>query len=141
VLDAETANLRSAFDGMLHRRQAGTAIRLVNAMAWYWFLRGRFSEARRTLDAALALDGDVPTAARAKARCWRAGIILLTGQAASPAEHSDTAPPPFDDIDDPVSRARAAWFLGFARSDFGDLSASEDLVNQALAASRARNDP
>jgi hypothetical protein len=111
------------------------------ASAAHWFLRGRFSEARRSLDAALALGGDVPTAARAKARCWRAGIILLTGQAASPAEHSDTALPPFDDIDDPVSRARAAWFLGFARSDFGDLPASEDLVNQALAASRARNDP
>ncbi|WP_425570398.1 BTAD domain-containing putative transcriptional regulator [Nonomuraea rosea] len=46
-LDAESANLRLALAGPY-------ALRLVNALAWYWVLRGRLREARRWLTAALA---------------------------------------------------------------------------------------
>ncbi|MEU0506855.1 BTAD domain-containing putative transcriptional regulator [Nocardia sp. NPDC005998] len=54
-LDSESANLRTALDGFVRVADAEHALRLVNALAWYWLLRGRFGEARRWLAAALAL--------------------------------------------------------------------------------------
>ncbi|MFD1545497.1 BTAD domain-containing putative transcriptional regulator [Nonomuraea guangzhouensis] len=51
-LDTETANLRLALSGP-------EPLRLVNALAWYWFLRGRMGEARRSL--ATALSRTTPT--------------------------------------------------------------------------------
>ena len=39
-LDAEAANLRSALDSALNDHH-DDALRMVNALAWYWFLRGQ----------------------------------------------------------------------------------------------------
>ncbi|MDA0637093.1 BTAD domain-containing putative transcriptional regulator [Nonomuraea sp. MCN248] len=52
-LDAESANLRAALDTAVQQGAADVALRLVNALAWYWFLRGRLAEARRALETAL----------------------------------------------------------------------------------------
>ncbi|MFG1962854.1 BTAD domain-containing putative transcriptional regulator [Nonomuraea sp. NPDC049028] len=57
-LDAETANLRLALSGP-------EPLRLVNALAWYWFLRGRMGEARRSLSTALFKAAPAPSAALA----------------------------------------------------------------------------
>ncbi|MGC5009612.1 BTAD domain-containing putative transcriptional regulator [Streptosporangium sp. DT93] len=54
-LDAENANLQVALDGAVAAGDAEQALRLVNALAWYWFLRGRTGEAERSLAAALAV--------------------------------------------------------------------------------------
>ncbi|MEU7858879.1 BTAD domain-containing putative transcriptional regulator [Nonomuraea sp. NPDC049141] len=53
-LDTETANLRLALSGP-------EPLRLVNALAWYWFLRGRMGEARRSLATALSRTTPTPT--------------------------------------------------------------------------------
>nr|BFE82116.1 hypothetical protein GCM10020093_047170 [Planobispora longispora] len=53
-LDAEAANLRTALDTAAGRPDALT---MVNALAWYWFLRGRLAEGKRELEAALAAAG------------------------------------------------------------------------------------
>jgi predicted ATPase/DNA-binding SARP family transcriptional activator len=52
-LDTETANLRLALSGP-------EPLRLVNALAWYWFLRGRMGEARRSLSTALSRTTPTP---------------------------------------------------------------------------------
>lgn len=54
-LDTETANLRLALSGP-------EPLRLVNALAWYWFLRGRRGEARRSLATALSSATPAPGA-------------------------------------------------------------------------------
>ena len=46
-LDRESANIRSALDGAIRHREADLALRLAGAMTWYWFLRGRLTEARQ----------------------------------------------------------------------------------------------
>jgi predicted ATPase/DNA-binding SARP family transcriptional activator len=139
-LDRETANFHSALDGAVRNREAHLALRLAGAMTWYWFLRGRLTEARRALEGALAIEGDAPRDARAFAIAWQTGITLLAGGGGDPAEPARTALKLYHDIDDPGGRAAAEWFLGFATSDFGDLPPSEDLVNRALAAFRALGD-
>ncbi|WP_329092431.1 MULTISPECIES: BTAD domain-containing putative transcriptional regulator [unclassified Streptosporangium] len=61
-LDSDAANLRAALNAAVRDGDAGGALRLVGAMAWYWFLRGRLTEAHRSLAAALAVPGGPPGA-------------------------------------------------------------------------------
>jgi predicted ATPase/DNA-binding SARP family transcriptional activator len=132
-LDTEAANLRNALDSALQDNDAA-AVRLVNALAWYWFLRGRLTEARRALDKALAL-GHGSAAARATATAWRAGLTTLAGER---REHA--ALPPVGGIDDPIMRATLEWFHAFVASDFGDPSVGEAMAGRALASFRALGD-
>ncbi|GAA2288306.1 BTAD domain-containing putative transcriptional regulator [Nonomuraea roseoviolacea subsp. roseoviolacea] len=125
-LDAETANLRAALETAARGHDADTAIRLVNALSWYWYLRGRPGEARRSLETALALHGEAP--GRARAAAWRAGFAMLLGDQAT----WDTAA-----VTDPRERARAELFLGMAASD---VPTAQELVGGALTTFRAIGD-
>ncbi|MEV3983116.1 BTAD domain-containing putative transcriptional regulator [Nonomuraea sp. NPDC049758] len=116
-LDAESANLRLALSGP-------EPLRLANALAWYWILRGRLREARRSIEAALAAAGE-DSAAAALASAWVAGVGLLLGE---------PTPPVRRDALDRAGSALADWFLSFARWAYGDLAAHRDAVGRALAA-------
>src|SRR6266516_2737491 len=133
-LDSDTANLRRSFDAAIQDNDASAALRMVNALAWYWFLRGRLTEARRALDQALAL-GHGSAAARATATAWQRGFMALAGE-----RGKHTAPPPLGGIDDPIIRATLEWFHAFVASDFGDPSVGEAMVGRALASFRALGD-
>ena len=50
------------------------------------------------------------------------------------------AAPPLDEIDDPGTRALLQWFHAFVASDFGDPSAAEAMLGDALASFRAIGD-
>src|SRR6478609_8519224 len=131
-LDAEAANLRSALDFALND-QHDDGLRMVNALAWYWFLRGRLTEARRALEQALALPRGSATA-RATATAWLSGFTALAGD-----RHEHSSPPPGAVVDDDV-RATLEWFHAFVASDFGDPSVGEAMVGEALASFRALGD-
>ncbi|WP_101787844.1 BTAD domain-containing putative transcriptional regulator [Nonomuraea indica] len=128
LLDAESANVRAAIEHAVRLGAADEAVRLVNAMAWYWVLRGRLSEGRRALEAALSIRDD------AEARLWLDGLSLLSGLL-RPVD-----PGLFEAVPDPLRRARARWFAGFALFGFADLSVSLGLVESALAACEALGD-
>jgi predicted ATPase/DNA-binding SARP family transcriptional activator len=134
-LDTETANLRSALDNAVRRGAAERALRLVGALTWYWFLRGRLTEARRSLGAALASEGRSPAALRARAAAWQAGIEVLLGQPPGPA-----AERVFEQVVDPADRARAEWFLAYAETDLGDVPAVDERLERALAGFRDAGD-
>ncbi|MBK1783083.1 BTAD domain-containing putative transcriptional regulator [Prauserella cavernicola] len=134
-LDAEAANVRAALDTLVGLGRADDALRLVNAMTWYWFLRGRIAEARRSLRAALAAPGEADPSARAAARVWEAGLAVLAGERADPRAAGDA-----DAIADPAVRARAQWFLGYVLGTVGDLSPGQRLTRDALAGFRALGD-
>jgi predicted ATPase/DNA-binding SARP family transcriptional activator len=138
-LDAEAANLRSALDAAVERYPE-RGLRLACGLAWYWFVRGRLSEARRSLEAALAAADAAPAAVGAKAQAWHTGIELLQGDVADRAGRRDAALRLYDGLHDPLGRARAEWFLAFAVIDGGDLAAAEALLNRALATFRALGD-
>jgi predicted ATPase/DNA-binding SARP family transcriptional activator len=128
-IDAEAADLRAALDHAVRRGRADMALRLVNALAWYWFLRGRFAEARRSFDLALSA-GEAPEL-RAAARAWRAGMSLLLPDGHG-AEIRSVAEA-LDKSDDSPGRDRARWFLGLCRSGFGDWAQTLDLLDRAHA--------
>ncbi|MEV1242554.1 BTAD domain-containing putative transcriptional regulator [Nonomuraea sp. NPDC049750] len=141
-LDAETANLRLALSGP-------EPLRLVNALAWYWFLRGRMGEARRSLATALsnadpassATPGpgvtsavpvtDLTAGQAAVASVWLAGMALSVGEMAPPVRVAGL---------DARGRALADWFLTHVRWAYGDHGAHEAAASRALAAYEALGD-
>ncbi|MEV4080698.1 BTAD domain-containing putative transcriptional regulator, partial [Nonomuraea fuscirosea] len=124
-LDAESANLRLALAGP-------ESLRLVNALAWYWILRGRLNEGRRSLTAALR--GATPAAGEgevARASVWLAGIESLIGGSASPVR--------WDGLD-AAGVALADWLLSHVRWAYGDHRAHEAAADRALVAFEALGD-
>ncbi|GAA2211260.1 BTAD domain-containing putative transcriptional regulator [Nonomuraea monospora] len=132
-LDAESANLRLALTGP-------EPLRLVNALSWYWILRGRLREARRALRGALG--GQLGTAGEAagvsvaggeaaRASVWLAAVELLIGGPATPVRRDEL---------DPAGAALADWLLSHVRWAYGDRRAHEAAADRALAAFEALGD-
>ncbi|MFC0627936.1 BTAD domain-containing putative transcriptional regulator [Kribbella deserti] len=123
-LDVETANLRTALESSIATGDAETALRLTTTLGWYWFVRGRLGEARRSLARALALPG--PTDAKALAGLWRAAFTLLVRDGVDPV----TA-----DLDDLYAAARdrglAALVLGSAHLGFGESTVAARWLDRA----------
>ncbi|MGW6914741.1 BTAD domain-containing putative transcriptional regulator [Kitasatospora sp. NPDC054939] len=117
------------------------ALRLVNALTWYWFLRGRLDEARRAFDLALRsttpapapVPAPAPSSARAGALARQAAFALLTGDGGQ--AQARTA----DDWRQEGADARARWFLELARCGFAELSRT-DRTEALLAEFRAADD-
>ncbi|MFF8653463.1 AfsR/SARP family transcriptional regulator [Streptomyces huasconensis] len=132
-LDTETVNLRTALDHAVADADSALALRLVTAQTWYWYLRGRLTEAVRSLDLTLGLDAPPHDPARGAAAAARGAFGLLVGED-SCAYDAGCAPSP-DGAD-----ARARWLLSFARCGF-DRSPEEDRrVDGLLAEFRAAGD-
>ncbi|MFB7513568.1 BTAD domain-containing putative transcriptional regulator [Streptomyces sp. NPDC056144] len=160
-LDAEAGNLRAALDEAVRRAGAGDpgqAVRLATALAWWWLLRGRLTEARRSLGAVLAATGGTTAGAAAQAgpaelALLHAAFALLTGDhtaAATTAEdpgHAAATPAAdtladevADTIADPVRRARALWLCAYGLFSAGDAAGSAELNTRALALSTTAED-
>ncbi|MBO0682903.1 MAG: AAA family ATPase, partial [Candidatus Dormibacteraeota bacterium] len=66
-LDADLDNFRAALRSALDAGDAPLALRLANALSWYWSIRGLRGERHRWVSAALALSGEAEPAQRATA--------------------------------------------------------------------------
>lgn len=122
LLDEDSANFRTALDRAVATGRLDLAERLVDALAWYWFLRGRHVEAMRSLEA-------VPGSARAGA--WRAGFMYLLG-------HPDAAGERDRWLD--AADAMGLWWIAYAASDVGDLPTCLSLLDRALKSFEADGD-
>ncbi|MGP3914493.1 BTAD domain-containing putative transcriptional regulator [Nonomuraea sp. 10N515B] len=128
-LDAEAANMRTALDTAIALKDADGAARLVNALTWYWFLRGRLAEGRRSLAAALSVEAE-PSAPRARAAAWHAGFAVTLGEQVAWG-------PALEAVADPGERARAEMFLSL---HVGDMATGQELMRRALTTFRAVGD-
>ncbi|WP_406117453.1 AfsR/SARP family transcriptional regulator [Streptomyces anulatus] len=170
-LDAEAGNLRAALDAAVRRASvspgaagaagaAGEVVRPAAALAWWWLLRGRLTEARRSLRAVLMT---VPggSADTAELVLLHRAFALLTGDtgdtggtggaggtksgtedgiriaAGIPAGIEITA----EAVPDPVRRARALWLCAYGLFSAGDTAGGEALNARALALFAAADDP
>jgi predicted ATPase/DNA-binding SARP family transcriptional activator len=140
-LDAETANLRAALDTAVARPDPALALRLVGALTWYWFLRGRHHTARRSLSAALRIPGQAPSVARADARAALASVTIRERGVDDPAAHSQAALAEYAGLDAPGALAHAQWLHAYVMSGIGELEAGERLAGAALATFRELGDP
>ncbi|TCC40403.1 AfsR/SARP family transcriptional regulator [Kribbella speibonae] len=122
-LDLEAANFRAA----------PLSLELATALAWYWYLRGRHGEARRTLAAALALPDQQPEL-RAQAMVWLAGMSATDAQGTDVAAAGEEALRAVGD--DP----HALWFLTMTRWAYGDATVLFPRIDRAIEAFTERGD-
>ncbi|GGZ21020.1 SARP family transcriptional regulator [Streptomyces inusitatus] len=153
-LDAEAGNMRAALDTAVATADGVLARRLVRALAWYWFLRGRLTEARRSMATALTVgaDGsggggpgeDGPGDDRARVAAWHAGMTLLSGDPLGSGRVSRVPLRLYEDMaragDTGGSGGGPGWFLGYATTLLGSMEVGEELVRRTLADARARGD-
>jgi predicted ATPase/DNA-binding SARP family transcriptional activator len=146
-LASEAANMRLALDEAVGRSDAALALRLVGALSWYWYLRGRHREGHRALGAALAIDGAggagaAPPALRARATVWRAvlGLVLFLEDDRATMWRSVLRPYDDAEVDDEAGRARARWLLAVVLFDTDQSAAAAPLAEQALAGFRRAGD-
>lgn len=181
-LDAEAGNLRAALDEAVRRASvspgaagaagaAGEAVRPAAALAWWWLLRGRLTEARRSLRAVLtAVPGGSADAAEL-ALLQRAFALLTgdtgdiggaggtggTGETKSGTEGGTEGGTEdgiriaagiaagievtAEAVPDPVRRARALWLCAYGLFSAGDTAGGEALNARALALFEAADDP
>ncbi|MBA2896844.1 BTAD domain-containing putative transcriptional regulator [Nonomuraea soli] len=121
-LDAETGNLRAAFETALG---AGGGVELANSLAWYWVLRGRLGEGRRWFTRALEAGTGPSSSGASSAESWRAGFAMRQGEATMPGTSGDPL---------------AAWYLLNARLGVGDLPTAEEHAARILATFGAAGD-
>ncbi|WP_299534106.1 BTAD domain-containing putative transcriptional regulator [uncultured Streptomyces sp.] len=137
-LSAESANFRRVVEGQASG-EATLALRLVNALVWFWLLMGRLAEARHALSTALAA-APAQSAHAVEAAAWCEGIGLLLGEIEPeqqcPAPRRDQARGELPS----AGLARATWFVGHALWEVGALAAAERRVNAALNDFRALRD-
>ncbi|TDD63843.1 AfsR/SARP family transcriptional regulator, partial [Jiangella aurantiaca] len=138
VLDAESANLRTVYDDAVRAGAAEPALRLVDALGWYWFLRGRLSEGRRSAAAALAVEGAAPAGLRARVAVWAAGFAVQLGDVPDVAARAHAVLSGFDG--DEAGLAWARWFLSLGLAGVGDLSVHVRRVAAALTTFRRLGD-
>ncbi|MFI6418142.1 BTAD domain-containing putative transcriptional regulator [Streptomyces sp. NPDC050842] len=150
-LDAETPNLRAALDRALTTTgsagaSAGAALRLVDALAWYWIMRGRLGEALRSATAALRAhpDGgadDAPGLAvpRARVGVWRTGLAVMGGDGTDRRRRIAEALAAYDAAD-ATGRPWARWFLAHALCGTGSQVEGGELTGSALDGFRAHGD-
>lgn len=118
-LDAESADLRRALETARAARRSGDALRLVNALAWYWVMRGRLTEGIRSFGIALTVPGEADPAARRVALLWRRALELGAGRTARPMD-SDDAPTalPGRAAQPSPAELRARWYLAHVHAGF-----------------------
>ncbi|MFE4527537.1 BTAD domain-containing putative transcriptional regulator [Streptomyces anulatus] len=163
-LDAEAGNLRAALDAAVRSASvspgaagaagaAGEVVRPAAALAWWWLLRGRLTEARRSLRAVLMT---VPggSADTAELVLLHRAFALLTGDTGDTGGAGETKSGTEDGIGiaagieitaeavpDPVRRARALWLCAYGLFSAGDTAGGEALNARALALFAAADDP
>ncbi|MFJ9696368.1 BTAD domain-containing putative transcriptional regulator [Kitasatospora sp. NPDC101183] len=130
-LDAESGNLLAALDEAL-RRAPAEAVRLATALAWWWLVRGRLTQARRSLRAVLDA---APPSGTAELSTLHTAFTLLTG-----AHDPATPAPDGDGLCDPTRRARALWLCAYGLFSAGAVDAGADLNDRALALFTASGD-
>ncbi|MFD7153389.1 ATP-binding protein [Kribbella sp. NPDC059898] len=122
-LDLEVANFRLL----------PPSLELANALPWYWYLRGRYGEARRTLAAALDLPGQPPVL-RARAAVWLAGMTATDAHGTDVAAAGDSALAAVGDDPD------ALWFLTMTRWAYGDPGVLMERIDRAITLFTERDD-
>ncbi|MEU3935859.1 BTAD domain-containing putative transcriptional regulator [Streptomyces sp. NPDC029044] len=134
-LDLEAADVQRALAEADRSGAAQEALRLVNSLTWYWYVRGRLGEARRALATALGTPGEAAPEERAEAEFWYTGIRLLLGEHDRECDAPQEYPP-----ESTVESTRAQWFLAHAQWTVGALAEGEQRVERVLVRCRTLRD-
>lgn len=154
-LDLEATNVRRALHEANRAGATRDALRLVNSLTWYWFVRGRLGVARWALATAMGTQGPAAPEERLEATFWQAGIRLLLGEHDGGREgvragardlvhdgegDGERDTPGEYPAGSTVESARAEWFLAHAQWTVGALADGEKRVERVLVSFRTLRD-
>jgi predicted ATPase/class 3 adenylate cyclase len=145
-LEAEHDNLRAALTWSLQTPAAGPApadreraaigLRLVQALALFWYRHGHATEGRRWLERAIGLAAEDGGAPLARLAHWLGVLLQQQGelQAALPLQERGLAI--WRDLGDRDEQARELNSLGITHRLLGDTDAARSLLEESAAISR-----
>jgi tetratricopeptide (TPR) repeat protein len=150
-LEAEHDNMRAALGWSLEtpaagpapagRERAAAGLRLVQALAYFWYRHGHLLEGRRWLQRAIDLaadDGGAPLAHLAH----RLGVLLeRTGEQQDALGHFERSLAIWRDLGDRDEQARELNSLGITHHNLGDLDTARSLLEESAALSRELGSP
>jgi predicted ATPase/transcriptional regulator with XRE-family HTH domain len=137
-LEADHANLRSAYLRLLETDHADDAAELAGDLWLYLALRGHAREGLRWLDR--LDDHAVGDAARARALTGRAGLMFVTGDIVGMRVHAETALALAMRRADDTVGAEAATLAGHAAVFTGETTAARQLLDQGWERAEAAGD-
>jgi predicted ATPase len=137
-LETEHGNLRAALAWALERGDAATAVRLAGSLYPFWDLRGHYTEGRRWLARVLAAEGEVPSAARARALLGSATLAVIQGDLHYATAACEQAAELSRQVGhSPKSLAHALHHLGFAALLRGEFDLAVTLLEDSLRKARS----
>jgi predicted ATPase/class 3 adenylate cyclase len=141
-LEADHSNLRQAISFYEQQGDAGLVqrVRLAAHLAYFWWLRGHFSEGRGILERAIATPGDIPAADRAAALSGAAFLAEAQGDLERAQALHEEGLALYQKLEDMKGVAGALGGLGTIARQRGDLNAARSRHQEALEAWRRAGD-
>jgi predicted ATPase/class 3 adenylate cyclase len=137
-LEREHGNLRAALRWAMDSEDSWTALRLADALFWFWFHRGYWKEGRGGLEEALGLPGaSTPTAERAEALAGVGILAWLQGDhdvARSRLEESVTL---CRNLQYRYGLVHSLHFLSMEMLGRGDTTAARSMAEESVEIARA----
>ena len=138
-LASEHDNVRTALDWVEAAGEGELGLRLVGAMARFWYLRGHVVEGRRRLESALHADNR-PTAVRAKALSGDSLLAHLAGDGATARLQGEQALALYRTLGDTWGIAQSGVLLGFAACEEADFEHAQQLFAESARRFRQLGD-
>src|SRR5215208_181180 len=131
--------MRAALSWALQRKEVELALRLGGALWWFWSMRDYYSEGRRWLEAALAMDGRVSLEVRAMAL---AGVGELAWQQGDLDRAQEVCQEGLELLEHEASDAKLNLLvcLGWVALDREEHGQAQQLFEESLAMSREMSD-
>ena len=141
-LEAEHDNMRAALSWALERNETEVALRMGGALWMFWSVRGYYSEGRRWLEEALAMDGRVSPEVRAMALAGVGSLAEDQGELVRAKEACDEGLELLANEAREASEAKLCLlallgWMAWQREEYGQAS---ELFEESLALSREMSD-
>jgi predicted ATPase/DNA-binding CsgD family transcriptional regulator len=140
-LERDHGNFRTALQWTIDRTQAATGMRLAAALYRLWYLRGYVREGRRWFEQIIALDGDIPLPARARALRGFGLIAYAEGDLVAARMQTREALALARQLQDTRLVCAALNNLGIVEIDLADYAAARVHCQEALLLARQVHDP
>jgi predicted ATPase/class 3 adenylate cyclase len=144
-LEAEHDNLRAALSWSLETaaadpagdaERAATGLRLVQALALFWYQHGYATEGRRWLERAIELTAEDGGAPLAQAAHWLGVLLQQQGEQQAALSFLERSLAIWRDLGDRDQQARELNSLGITHHYLGDLDTARALLEDSAAISR-----
>jgi predicted ATPase/DNA-binding SARP family transcriptional activator len=132
-LEVEHDNLRAALEWLHEAGEPERELRLTNALARFWWLRGHVREARRRLAAALERDAPQATELRTEALRLAAVLAGVQGDYATARRLAEESRVIYEQLGDRRGIARSVSSIAEALLHEGDYAQARHLYGQAAA--------